>query len=217
MSVITISREYASLGAEIGQAVADELGYRFIDKEVVAQAAELAGIPEPELAAAYEKRPSFLERFVVLGMAERYADQMAQALRRLAEEGNAVIIGRGAALVIEAAPHVLHVRVLAPFEVRARRVMAAEGLDWHAAVTRTEQRDRTRALLHEVLFGIDWTNPGLYDLLLNTGSMSIEAATRTIVSAARLHSEFPCEERQVVHDARTNPHEWAPFGPTAPW
>jgi len=217
MPVITISREYGALGDEVGHGVAERLGLRYVDKEVVAEAAELAGIPEPELAEAYERRPTFLERFVVLGKAERYADSMNQALLRIAEDGDAVIMGRGSQMIIPATPEVFHVRITAPFEVRAHRTMDELHLDWHQAVAFIHRTDHTRALLHEVLFGIDWANPNLYDLVLNTGSISVEASIDILVSAIEAHQEKPCEERPLSHDDRVDPHEWGPFAPTTPW
>ena len=217
MPVITISREYGSLGDEIGQGVAEQLSLRFVDKEVVSSAAELAGVPEPELAEAYEKRPSFLERFVILGKAERYAGHMIQAIQRIAADGDVVLMGRGAQVLIEASPDVLHVRVVAPLDVRAERIAEAEGLEWLAALAKIRQEDRTRALLHEVMFGIEWDRPQLYDLVINTGSVSVEAAIQIVVASARAHAAHPAAERPAFQEDRHEVHEWGPFAPTTPW
>jgi cytidylate kinase len=77
------------------------------------------------------------------------------------------------------------VRIEAPFDLRLARVQEREGLDPQAAEDRVEQQDRAAAEFIKTSYGVDWADPLLYHLVLNTGKWSVDDAAQIIVEAAR--------------------------------
>jgi len=188
MPVITISRQMGSGGDEIGRALAEHLGVKCVDREVMEEAAKLGNISEPRFTELWEKKPGFFDRLSLISKAESYVQHIYNAMTNFAkEEKGVVILGRGGHLLIPDGPEVLHIRILAPFSVRVERVMEAENLDSHTASEKVLESDQARAVFHRYLFDEDWDNPLLYDMTLNTGSVSIAAAIGIILKAVEEH------------------------------
>src|SRR5712692_5242753 len=124
MSLVVISREMGSGGTQIGKAVAERLGYRFVDREVILEAARRYEVREEKLARLEESKPTFWERFD--HDRERYLVFLQAALYSFAAQDNTVIAGRAAPLLLQGIAHALRVRITAPLEVRAARVAEEE-------------------------------------------------------------------------------------------
>ncbi len=104
------------------------------------------------------------------------------------EQGHIVIVGRGGQAILQDKPHTLHVRIIAPQEARIRRMQAGGMSGISEIKTLLAQRDRATAEYLRRFYGIDWEDPDLYDLVINTGRLPLEAATQAIVAAVR-HSQ----------------------------
>jgi CMP/dCMP kinase len=203
--IITIAREVGSHGEDVGRAAADALGLPYFDHEIIAQAARIANVSVQTIEQA-ERTPSLLSRMIqALGrypagfeMAESapaiaapplssdsYRHFIEQVIRGVAGGIGAVIVGHASMLVLRAEPHTLHVRICAPFEQRARAFAAAEGIAPEEAKRRTRQADQERTAYYQRYYGVDWREPSLYDLTLNTGRMRIGAAAGIVASVAR--------------------------------
>jgi len=111
--------------------------------------------------------------------------ETAETILRLAMLGHVILIGRAAAVVTARLPHVLHVRLVAPFEVRVERVQADRKLSRKEAEEVVRREDRGRARYWKRYYGADIEDPLLYHLVLNTGRLSCEAAVAVIVQALR--------------------------------
>ncbi|MGA4644470.1 AAA family ATPase [Limisphaera sp. 4302-co] len=111
--------------------------------------------------------------------------ETAETILRLAMLGHVILIGRAAAVVTARLPHVLHVRLVAPFEVRVERVQADRKLSRKEAEEVVRREDRGRARYWKRYYGADIADPLLYHLVLNTGRLSCEAAVAVIVQALR--------------------------------
>jgi hypothetical protein len=99
--------------------------------------------------------------------------------------------------------HALKVRIMAPVEVRVRRVRAQEGLDQKAAAAKVRAYDREMSGRIDYLFGVDWTQPENYDLVLNTQDDAWGFYTDLLVAAARHPRYQPTPESvQRVTDLR---------------
>jgi CMP/dCMP kinase len=96
--------------------------------------------------------------------------------------GKVVIVGRGAQAILREAPDVLHVRVEAPTDVRTQRIMEEARVEEDEARRFIMRKDRATAEYLGRFFDIDWENPALYHLVLNTGKLSVEAAAQIIVT-----------------------------------
>src|SRR5919197_6242242 len=121
MAVVTISSELGSGAPTIGMALAQRLRYRFIDREVITEAAHRYGLLEAKLVELDERKPSLVQRFDV--ETRRYILGTQAALCEFAEADNVVLMGRGGQWLLRGIPHVLRVRVTAPFEQRVRQWM----------------------------------------------------------------------------------------------
>lgn len=199
MTIVAISSELGSRGIQIGRGVAETLGFEFVDREIILQAAGKYDVQVEKLAQVDERRLSFWERFDE--EKRRYLIFIESALLSFAEKGNVVIRGRGAPLLLREVAHALRIRIMAPFEVRVERVMEEEGLDQKAAWARVKAFDREQAARLEYLFGVDWRSPEHYDLVVNTLRGAFQAYVDLIVHAAKGEPYRPTPESlQKIRD-----------------
>ena len=183
MTIVAISRELGSGGTAIAAAVAKALNYEYVDREIILQAARAHEVPEEKLADVDERRLSLWERFDE--EKRRYLIFIESAYYSFAEKGNLVTAGRGGPFFLRDVSHALKVRIMAPFDVRVRRVMEQEKLDHRGATARVKNYDRQLAGRIDYLFGVDWLLPEHYDLVINTGAGAWQFYTDLLVWAAR--------------------------------
>ena len=141
--LITISRQFAAGGSQVASRVAEALGWRLVDDELVDRVAERAGVSREEVAALEERAPTFIERLARLTalelpelflptaeaveeFGEGHLVKITRALvEELAAEGRCVVVGRASAAVLARSADTLHVRLVAPFETRVKRPHSA--------------------------------------------------------------------------------------------
>jgi cytidylate kinase len=206
MAVITVSRQYGSCGDDIANRVSVILGYRYFDKNLLVEIAEQVGLSREEIvhaSAEYHRvagrpdSPSAGTRPHGEGVsgAESLGDLQAldanervalveRCLRLGCKQDNIVIVGRGGQALFQGVPNVLHVRIEAPLEVRVRRVQEGEHLSESDARARIAERETAAANYLRRFYKIDWADPYLYHLWLNTGRWDVESAARIIATAA---------------------------------
>jgi cytidylate kinase len=172
-NVICISRTIGAAGEELGQVVADKLSYRYVDEEIVARAAEIAGV-SPQTIAESERADG----------AETYAEAIEQVIRATAEQGDVVIVAHGASIPLSGRAEVLRVLVTASPESRARRLAAGDKMDAAAAHKAIEESDSARARYFERVYGVKEELPTNYDVTVNTDTMTIDRAARLVMQAA---------------------------------
>jgi cytidylate kinase len=199
MTIVAISREMGSGGYEIGAAVAKALQFEYVNRQILLEAAHAHGVPEAELIAAVDHRLSLWERFDE--EKRRYLAFLEAAYYAFAERGNLVTASRSGPFFVRDVTHALKVRIMAPVEVRVRRVMAQERLDAKAATAKVRAYDREMSARIDYLFGVDWTRPEHYDLVINTSDDTWEFYTDLLVAAARHPRYQPTEaSRRKVGD-----------------
>src|SRR5262245_38178913 len=120
MPIVTISHEIGAGGPEIGQHLADPMSYRYEAHAPVPDAAQRYGLLEEKLSHLDESKPSLFERFDA--ETRRYITVIQTALYDFAEHDNVVLMGRGGQWLLRGIPHVLRVRVMAPFDLRVKRL-----------------------------------------------------------------------------------------------
>ena len=214
MRAVTLSREYGSGGGEIGARLAQRLGWQLIDHEVVVQVAHALGVSEEEAEAHDERTESLTSRLLRnMNLFEPAAlvatplptatdpDVYREALRRVVEEAAAarhvVIVGRGAQFILANSRDVLHVRVVAPLDLRIAYVMRREALDQAAALARIQLKDRDRTRYLQAEYHQPSDNPHLYDLVVNTGILALENIVDLIYQALEYKAkrlQTPTEE-----------------------
>jgi cytidylate kinase len=192
VTIVAISRELGSAGTTIGAAVAKELGFRYVDREVILKAAEAHHVPAEALEAVDERRLTFWERFDE--EKRRFLVFIESAFYAHAEEGNVVMVGRGGPILLQGVSHAVRARIMAPFEVRVRRVMEEYKLDQRAATARVRSYDREQSARQEFLFGVDWAAPEHYDLVINTAHAAWNHYVDLLVWLARSPRYQPTPE-----------------------
>lgn len=198
-SIIAISQERGSGGDLIGPAVAERLGYRFLDRELIHEAAREHGIPEASLSRVDETRPTLWERFSA--ETRRYTTSIKATIYSLAAEGRVVLMGRGGAVLLRDVSHALRVRIMAPMATRVARLVKEGALDPGAAEWAIKQSDRERAARMRYLYDVSWTDPELYHVTLNTGALSAEMTVEVLARAVALPALQPTTESvQVLRD-----------------
>jgi len=184
LGIITISREFGSGGETIAHFVADKTGFVLVNKDTILKGLAEHGIEVPnpdqeDLGATEGKK----------GQEEQYIEAMHDFIYDLAIRNDLVILGRGGSILFRDYPPALHVRVIAQFTERVRRVMRAYGLASETAVRLVKEKDRGKILYLRQVFNANWNNLRLYDLVLNTEKMVLEDAADLIITAYRIHAE----------------------------
>ena len=197
MAVIAMTREMGSLGKDVAAGLADQMGLTVVHHELVEHnLAERLGMQESAVHRYLEGGASLFERWKI--DKEKLSRYTAEEILELAMKGNAVIRGWGAVAVLRAVPHVLRVRVCAPMPSRERVMMERLGLKSASEVTsEILQNDAAHARTMRGFFGVNWEDPQLYHVVLNTGSVPADAC----VSIVRLLAERP--EFQETEETRS--------------
>jgi cytidylate kinase len=185
MAVIAMTREMATLGRDVAAGLAQRLGLQIVHHELVAQdIAGRAGTRESEVLRFLEGGSSLLDRWRV--DTARLSRYTAEQILDLAAKGDVLIRGWGATYLLRNVPHVVCVRICAPMPDRERVLMERLGLDDPATARREiERNDAAHNGTMQRLFGIDWTDPALYAVVLNTARIHVEECVDHIVRIAQ--------------------------------
>jgi cytidylate kinase len=189
MAIITMSHQMGAGGPEIGMALANRLDYRYVDQDLISDAARRYGLAEEKLSHLDESKPSLFERFDA--ETRRYITVIQTALLEFAEMDNVVQMGRGGQWLLRGIPHVLRIRITAPFEQRVRNwirrmtELTGETPNQRAATDFVRRDDTDKAGRMRYLYEVDISDPALYDLVVNTEKLSYEAAVDAITGLAR--------------------------------
>jgi cytidylate kinase len=181
MSIVAISQTMGSLGDDIGREVAQALSYEFADREIIAKAAERFGEGVMDLTHATEEKPTLWDR--LSDTQRHYTTYVEAIILEMAARDNAVLSGRGAAFILGKVRHALRVRITAPPSIRAQRAEQQFGLVSDAAGDLVRQNDRELAARVKFLYHVDWDDPLLYDLVVNTDRLSSADGARLIREA----------------------------------
>jgi cytidylate kinase len=199
MPIIAISRGTFSGGEALADAVAQRLAYRCVSREDVVAVAQAYGVPAEEITAAMEKRPSLLNR--VVGDQTVYLAFMRAALCERARGDQLVYHGHLGHFLLPGVAHVLSIRVVADREYRLRALERDHQLGGPEARAYLERVDQERREWTRFLFGVDWDEPLLYDLVLNLSRMALETACALVAQAAHRPEFQPTPaSRQALED-----------------
>jgi cytidylate kinase len=198
MPIITIYQGASGEGQELAKAVADELGYRCVGREVLVEASRRYGVPEAKLNEIVEKGPHWWER--LLQDLRPYRVALQATLCELAHDGKVVYHGHLGHEILSGVGHVLKVLLTAPLEYRVKQVRLRQNLSDTAARHYIEAVDSARGRRLMEMFGADWRDANRYDVVLNIGKLSREGATRLIVEAAKLEEYQTTPESTQAFD-----------------
>ena len=198
--VITISREFGSGGHEIGTKLAQRLGVKCYDKELLAIAAKESGLCE-DLFESQDEKPtnSFLYSLVMdtysLGYTNSYVNMpinhklfLAQfdAIKKLAEKESCVIVGRCADYALEDDPFAVSVFIKADLDKRIERIKKTFELPENKAADLIQKTDKKRASYYNYYSSKKWGEAKSYDLCIDSGELGIEGAIDLIIKYVEL-------------------------------
>jgi cytidylate kinase len=199
MSVITISRGTFSGGKMLAEYLAQKLGYRCVDRDRIVEKAAASGVSQDDLRLAIEKPPTFLGQSAHTKY--RYLALIQAALTAEVRNGNAIYHGLAGHLLLRGVPNILRTRIVAPLEARISMMRKQLNYSDSEAIAYIERMDRDRRKWTQFLYGVDWGDPSLYDVLLNLEHMSIGDAGEIICSALKQpRFEFTPECKRAMDD-----------------
>lgn len=194
--VITIGRQYGSGGREIGQKLAEHYGIPFYDNELITIAAKESGFAEETFARAEDKATNSLLYSLAMGI-NVYGNQdfgfnglslddrifLAQSdvIRKVAEEGPCVIVGRCADYVLKEKENIVNLFVKASMSFRIERVVREYGEDEGKAADIILKNDKRRSNYYNYHVGEKWTNLLNYDMVIRSDLTGIERSVESII------------------------------------
>ncbi len=201
MAILILSREHQNGCVEVGQAVAHQLNYEFVDRHRIyadmrntgEKWARLAEELDEECPTLWEKYDQEYRGFIALLEASIY---------EIAVKDRAVILGRGSAFFLSDIPHVLKVRLFAPLEVRIERRMRQEHENREAAESYIERADKSRRGYVRAIYGKDMYDSEHYDLIYNTGIQTYEQVTQNLVEILQGWDQRATEEGRKRLESR---------------
>jgi cytidylate kinase len=209
MAVITISRQFGAGGKTMGEMLAKKIGYTFIDDELIQLVATKARV-STNWVESIEKEAggklinfvtsmvskSYIERVLVehrdidehrgyevhSGYIDEqiYVDLLRQIITQLADEGNTIILGRGGQYILQDHKDAFHLLLMANKQDRIRFMEEHYDLSSSQAESIVNKEDKKRIKLYRKFGKVDYDQPDLYNLVINTSKMDLERATELV-------------------------------------
>ena len=203
-TVITIGREFGSGGHEIGQKLAERLGIKCYDKELLELAAKESGLCE-ELFASQDEKPtnSFLYSLVMdtysLGYSNSYVDMpinhkvfLAQfdAIKKLAEKESCVIVGRCADYALEEHDNTIKVFIKAQMDAKVARIKRLYGYTDEKAKDLCIKTDKKRANYYNYYSSKKWGDSKSYDLCIDSSILGVDGTVELLKQYIKTRQEY---------------------------
>jgi cytidylate kinase len=201
MAILTIARKYGSGGREIGQAIAEQLNYDYIDRRRILDDMRAEGKQWEERAKQFDENyPKIWERydwsfrgFVALNQSY---------FLNYALKDKVVIMGRGGNFLLKGIPCILRVRVIAPIEKRIEKVMEREGVNSENARWLIEKADHEMAGAIYLIYGRNWDNPAEYEMVFDTDIQTTDAIITIIKNGLLEQEKFNTEKARKILQLR---------------
>lgn len=172
MGIVAMTRELGSLGTYIAERLAERRGYRYVRREILAEAARFGEVSEQQLIEAVEATPGLWERLSEPG--RRNFLHVAARVLEFAASDDVIILGRWSTMLLRGVRHAVRVRVCAPAEVRVQRLAERTRISHAEARALAQRYDQgVRARIRQ-FFDVEWEDSDLYDLVINTERLSVD-------------------------------------------
>ena len=203
-NIITISRQMGSGGTYIGYLAAKELGFKYLDREILRQAANKLGI-EPGMLEQYDGRSASLVENIVqsfclstpempnlppLGRPVYNKDLFAlesKIMKDVADQCSAVIVGRGGFYILKDRPNAIHIFIHAPLDYRIERIIKEQKIaDRRKAQKMLEESDHERAKFIRDMVSADWCDARNYHLCVDSSVVGFPACVEMITELVNI-------------------------------
>ena len=184
MAIITISRGSYYRGKEVAEKLAEKLGYNCISREILLEASEEYNVPEIKLIRAIQDAPTILEKLT--RQKSKYLAYVRAALLKHAARDNIVYHGLFGHFFLQDIPHVLKVRIVADMDVRVADEVKREGISETKAREILMKDDEERRKWALYLYGADWWDATLYDLVIHLKTITVDNAVDLLSNMVKL-------------------------------
>jgi cytidylate kinase len=172
MAIVTISRGSMSGGEALAKCLGATLGYPVLGREVLVEAAARLGVPEEVLREKIQTPAGLYEKLTT--DREVYLAALQSALADQCISGKLIYHGNAGHFLLKDVPNVLRVRLIVPMAMRIRAVVERQGLSPDEARDYIRYVDQERIEWTKFVYGVDWRDPRIYDLVVNLRDLSLE-------------------------------------------
>lgn len=202
-TIITIGRQYGSGGREIGKKLAEKLGIPYFDKELLARVAKESGFCE-EMIRNHDERPtnSFLYNvvmdtysfgyntaFVDMPMSQKVFLAQFDTVKKIAEEGACVIVGRCADYALSEYPNCLNLFIYGKEDAKAERISERQNVSLSEAREMCVKRDKQRQSYYNYYSNKKWGRADSYDLCIDSGKLGIDGTVDFIIEFIKMYEK----------------------------
>jgi cytidylate kinase len=206
MAVITISRQYGAGAMALGEKLAQKYGYTFASREIVQGIADKAKVSTDFVLTVEKEAGTRLSRFMTRIISSRgmvnkilredsgyideklYLDYLVLTVVQIADEGNAVIMGRGSQYILRTHPDSFHILLVDDLDNRINRVKKREKVSSEQAARIVGHEDKRRLSLYHRLGKQDYDSPALYHMVLNMSRLTLKDAFQLVCTMVESQS-----------------------------
>lgn len=187
--VITISREYGSGGRYVGRLIADKLGIKFYDKEIITKLAEKTGLSEEYIESNEQKKELLANLnngyYFGLNNSDELFLKETELIKELANKESCVIIGRCADFILKDRKNLIKVFIYSNMEDKINRATTFYKLDKEKAQKEITRIDKLRANHYKYYTEKEWNNHSNYDICINTATLGVEKSAELVCEAIK--------------------------------
>lgn len=198
MSIITLSYQYGSQGKAVAEEAAGQLGFTIVTPEKV------TGIIRERYQLDYSLKGEIDQIPRESHETKLFANLISAILTDMAVFGDILVLECGGQFIFRCFPNALHVRIIAPRDIRAHNIMQERGVSFEQALLEMEDHDRGHARFLRSSFRRPSETPERYDLIINTGSLNAAQATDLILAGVRAKklSDFGMVSSETIERAK---------------
>ena len=189
--VITITREFGSLGRPIAKRLAELLAVEFYDRDIVEATAKRMGLPVSVVSNKEEKKSNFWEMIFPLGMesAEQQSkifDVQAQIIEGIASRESCIIVGRCADYILQNDPNAVHVYIYAPYADRLANCVETLGMKKNEAKKMIYEVDKARLAYHKYFAKFPPGAPDHTHIIMNSALLEVEGTAKALAEIIKV-------------------------------
>ncbi len=201
--VITITREFGSLGRPIAKRLSELLGIEYYDRDIVEETAKKMNLPVSTLSETEEKKSSFWRMLVPLGtdspeQQKRIFEVQAQIIQNLAEKESCIIVGRCADFLLKDNPDAVHIYIYAPYADRLANCVGTLGMEKNEAKRMIREVDKARLAYHKHFAKYAPGDPQYKHIIINSALLEVEGTAQAPATIIRQRF-WPEEEKSSIN------------------
>lgn len=188
--VITITREFGSLGRPIAKRLSELLGIEYYDRDIVEATAKKMNLPVSTLSKNEEKKSNFWRMLFPLGtesseQQKRIFDVQTQIIQDLAAKGSCIIVGRCADYILQDEPNAIHVYIYAPYADRLANCVGTLGMEKGEAKRMIAEVDTARIAYHKHFAKYTPGDPRYKHIIINSALLEVEGTAQALANIVR--------------------------------